>query len=808
MQGAGIAVIGGGPAGMSAAVVLANSGLNVYLVEKEPRLGGKAAYYGCKATDRCNKCNVCAVADKIREVASCRNIKVLTGCSVERSSGEFGDYRLRLSNGEVLEVGAVVIATGFDVFDARLRPHLGYGRHARVVSAFELERALRGGRMLAEYLGGVAPRSVAFIQCVGSRDVRGEHDYCSRVCCMYSLRLAKVIREQLPAIEIAVFYMDFQGGGKAPQAFKEYCETAGNVRMIRSMPGEVRVLDGLESGEGAGERPHCLEVRYEDPDTGDVRRAGFDLVVLAVGSAPGSDTGRFGEVFGVGAGHDGFFDSPTGVPGIFVAGSCRGPMDIAEAMRDGEGVATEILNALARGNMWELSSSPTKVQDRPDRGQGDGSQGDHVVVVGGGLAGMVAAKTLADLGVAVTIVERDVSLGGRVHLSERPDVSALVERIMEDELISVKTSSRIGRLRGQAGNFEVILSSSHPGGDLPGIIRAGAIIVSTGHRLELPAPAAGAGLPDGGGVVTLSEFRKGNIFKEPAGRRVVFWVPVMAGNNGPAFRLTLRTAVRTLDRGGEVIVLCEDVKVAGGGMSVLYREARDRGAVFIKCGSHIPGVQRADGVDGEGGKLIITVRDSSLAGPGDVAGYLRVECDCFVIAEEMVPDIDAPELASILNVHPGPLGFFQEDNVHLLPADSSRRGIYFAGTCRGPQDEDEVVSDARVAALRAYRLISRSHSPVDWATASVDPGKCALCLTCLRSCPHAAIEVDHENRAARVTPIACQGCGVCVSECPARAITLKHLEVHPEDHLEGHWGREEYFDGRDGLDDLDDLEVS
>ncbi|HHV61578.1 MAG TPA: CoB--CoM heterodisulfide reductase iron-sulfur subunit A family protein [Firmicutes bacterium] len=784
MEGSGIAVIGGGPAGMSAAVALANNGLNVYLVEKEPVLGGKAAYYGCKATDKCNKCNVCLVADKKRQVASHQNIKVLTGCSVERSSGEFGDYKLRLSNGEILEVRAIVIATGFDVFDARLRPHLGYGRHERVVSAFELERALRGGRTLAEYLGGVAPRSIAFIQCVGSRDVRSEHDYCSRVCCMYSLRLAKVIREQLPDAEITVFYMDFQGGGKAPRAFREYCETTGNVRMIRSMPGEVRVLEGLASEDGADDRPHQLEVRFEDPDTGDVRKAGFDLVVLAVGSTPGSDTTRLREVFGVGAGRDGFFDSPTGVPGIFAAGACRGPMDIAEAMRDGEGVATEILNTLARGNMWALSGSPVRVQSRPP-GRDDGRPGDHVLVVGGGLAGMVAAKTLADLGVTVTIVERDASLGGRAYLSERPDVSALLEKVMEDELISIKTSSRIASLRGMAGGFEVMLSS-HLGGGPPGTIRAGAIIISIGHRLELPAAAVGARLPADAGILTLSEFRRGSIFKEPAGRRVVFWIPVMAGNNGPAFRLTLQTIIPVLDRGGEVVVLCDDVKVAGGGMSALYRKARDRGAIFIRCGSSAPGVERASEAGRSGGRLTVTARDGSLAGlagfagpdgPTGPAGYLRIVCDCFVIAEEMVPDIDAPQLASILNIHPGPLGFFQEDNVHLLPSDSSRRGIYFAGTCRGPQDDDEVVLDARVAALRAYHLVSGSHCPVDWATASVDPGKCALCLTCLRSCPHAAIEVDHENRAARVTPIACQGCGVCASECPARAITLKHLEV-------------------------------
>ncbi|MDI7246670.1 MAG: FAD-dependent oxidoreductase [Bacillota bacterium] len=766
MESSRVVVVGAGVAGMSAARSLAAAGARVTLVEKGERLGGMAADYACKGTDRCNKCNVCLVHELVRDVKSRPDIDVMTGCTVDWAEAlPSGGYRLKVGGREV-GCSAVVLATGFEPFDASARPEFGYRVHPAVVTALDLEKALRDGGGIGERFGRPIG-SVAFVQCVGSRDLQQGRGYCSRVCCMYSLRMARAVRHRHPSAEVTVFYMDFQAAGKDPADLRRRAETEDGVRFVRARPSEVA---SAPDGRAV--------VWFEDLDGGRCRPAEFDLVILAVGTGPGRDTRTLADMFGLGLDESGFFApadpgdaTATGVPGVFVAGMCRGPRDIAESVADGERAALAVLREEAARRAGQRLALSLPVGTWPGRrvlrGQPETIEvSSTVLVLGRTVEGMEAARILSDLGCRAVIVGEEAHPDGSSGLAH-----SLLARVDEDSSIDVLAGGRLVRLDGQAGGFRATIEG--PGG-LVSEICAGALIVATGYRREFPEAARG--LAGRACVVGLSELGESGVpwavgeehRKGGGGRRAVIWVGVRPDTARAVFRQAILAALSALAAGWEVYVLCPEVAVAGPGDEELYLEARRQGAVFVKYEEE-PEVQA-------GSALRVLVRDPCLGAGGagdDVPGLLAIDADVLVVAEEAYPPPDAPELARVLQVNTGPLGFFQDDNVNLLPVLTNRRSIFAVGGCRGATGVADAMADAHVAAYLAARLVGTGNLHVDWATARVDQDKCALCLTCVRTCPHRAVGVDDEMRAAKISRAACWGCGVCTSECPGKAIALE-----------------------------------
>ena len=241
---------------------------------------------------------------------------------------------------EELNVGAIIVATGFDVFDARGRGSLGYGRYPNVVTGLDLERIFARQGYLRLPGNGKKPRNVAFIQCVGSRD--NSHGYCSQVCCKYAMRLAGLIKYQNPDTKVTIFYIDLQTAGKGFAQFYEKYKR--DMRFIRGVPVEV--------SQNASD---ALEVRFEDIAEGGVRREDFDLVVLSVGISPGKNSWDLARTLGINMADDGFFDvrdplhlNETNVDGVFLAGTCQGPKDIPDSIAHGIAAASKAMHALAR----------------------------------------------------------------------------------------------------------------------------------------------------------------------------------------------------------------------------------------------------------------------------------------------------------------------------------------------------------------------------------------------------------------------------------------------------------------------------
>jgi len=217
-----------------------------------------------------------------------------------------------------LEVDAVVIATGFKPFDPHLKPRFGYGRVPGVMTSLELDSLLRTDN----WTPGTDIRSVAFIQCVGSRDPKIGRNYCSQVCCGNAMRLARLLKHRFTEIEPTMFYMDIQTYDR--DFTRRLSEAAREVRLVRAIPAEIR-----SGGHG---RP---EILYQGPQDVRVCEA-FDLVVLSIGISPGNSE-VFESLLGSNPNMDGLL-GPDGEQvsttrqGVFVAGAAQGPRSIKDTV--------------------------------------------------------------------------------------------------------------------------------------------------------------------------------------------------------------------------------------------------------------------------------------------------------------------------------------------------------------------------------------------------------------------------------------------------------------------------------------------
>jgi len=264
-----------------------------------------------------------------------------------------------------IEAGSIIIASGFKTFDPRRIPAYGYGRFPNIITAMEFERLVNasgptGGKVLLA--NGEEPKSVGIIHCVGSRD-ENYHAYCSRVCCMYSLKFAHLLGEKTKAT-IYDFYIDMRCFGKGYEEFYHRLLKEG-TKFVRGRVSEISTLALTEKEEGK------LIIRVEDTLLGAVRRISVDMAILAVGLEPGIDHNRLAKTFNISCSQDTFFleRHPKLAPvssfsdGIFLAGTCQGPKDIPDTVAQAGAAAAEAL-ALADLGKVELEPITAVIDDK------------------------------------------------------------------------------------------------------------------------------------------------------------------------------------------------------------------------------------------------------------------------------------------------------------------------------------------------------------------------------------------------------------------------------------------------------------
>ncbi len=346
-------VVGGGIAGIQAALDIADAGFQVYVVERQARLGGRVAQlFKTYPTME-------SVADllhpRIERLLAHPRVKVLTESQVIEVGGYYGNFEISVQAGggsepEMIDltVGTIVVATGHDLFDPHLKPELGYGVYPGVITSLEYEQLISedgptGGELLVE---GKKPEDIVFIQCVGSRDRQLGRPYCSRICCMYTAKHAYVAREKAPDADVSVFYMDIRAYGKGFEEFYDEVRESG-VFYRRGSPSEI-----IKRGDK-------LIVRAEDTLLHQAIEVPADLVVLAVGMQPNAGTAGVATLLRLSNSADGFLAEAhpklrpveTAVAGVYLAGTCQGPKDIPDTVSQASAAASAAMVPLMRGRV-------------------------------------------------------------------------------------------------------------------------------------------------------------------------------------------------------------------------------------------------------------------------------------------------------------------------------------------------------------------------------------------------------------------------------------------------------------------------
>jgi heterodisulfide reductase subunit A len=425
-------IIGGGIAGMNAALDLAEMGFKVYMLENSESIGGHMA--ALDKTFPTLDCSICIEGPKMVDCGRHPNIEILANAELVKVDGYIGNFKVKVRKkaryvipdrctgcGECkdacpieypnewdmnlgtrkaisvpfdqavplvytinrdyciecykcvdvcgareainfdqkdeevdLEVGAIIVSTGFDVYLPYDMPLLGYGKYPNVITSMEFERLIlaagpTGGKVIRQS-DGKKPHSIAFIQCVGSRD-KNKYPYCSNFCCMYTLKHVVQLKEKYKEdVEVYVFYMDIRSPGKGYEEFYDRARERG-VNFIR---GRVSRID---------EDPttHNLVVHSEDQTLGQPIEIEADMVVLATASIPKKGSDEVARILNLSRGADGFFmeshpklkpmDAPT--DGVFYAGACQGLKDIPFSVSQGSGAASRAATVISKPK-WKI----------------------------------------------------------------------------------------------------------------------------------------------------------------------------------------------------------------------------------------------------------------------------------------------------------------------------------------------------------------------------------------------------------------------------------------------------------------------
>ncbi|MCF2140334.1 MAG: CoB--CoM heterodisulfide reductase iron-sulfur subunit A family protein [Candidatus Lokiarchaeota archaeon] len=425
-------IIGAGIAGINTALDLANQGFHVYLVEKEPTIGGHMAQLD--KTFPTMDCSSCILTPKMVEISRNPNITVMAYSEIEHVDGYVGNFQVQIRKkahyvdqlkctgcGEcaqhcpvsvgnefdlglshrkaiyipfpqavpglytidmehcikcgicasttvcepqainfddqdeidTIEVGTIIVATGYDPIDVSNLGNYGYGRFENVITGLEMERNLSStGPNLGHPVrpsDGTSPKSIVWIQCVGSRDTReGYHPYCSRVCCMYAIKQARQYKEKHPEAQCYIFYIDIRAFGKGYEEFYELASHEYGIKFMRGRLAEIQ------------ENPDkSLLIRAEDTFLAQPIEINVDMVVLSIGLETTHDSGKIASMLAIQKSTDGFFmeahpklrpvDSLT--DGIFIAGVAQGPKDIPDAVSQAKGAAAGAAILMAKGEV-------------------------------------------------------------------------------------------------------------------------------------------------------------------------------------------------------------------------------------------------------------------------------------------------------------------------------------------------------------------------------------------------------------------------------------------------------------------------
>ncbi len=328
-----VAVIGAGIAGIEAATQVANMGHKVIVIEKDDRPGGHVAGW-----DRLFPFQRNATLMTKELLSQSKEFKILNQTTVADVQQDGDKFRIWLSDGQGITASAVLVSTGFKLFDAHRKEEYGYGIYDNVITSADLERMFASGKPVTKKNGEKLNR-IAFIHCVGSRDEKVNNRHCSKVCCATAVKQACEIKQMYPDAEVYCFYMDLRMFDRHFESMYLEAQTTYGVMFVRG-----RLSEAAESIDGR------VTIKAEDTLMGNQLKITVDMLVLMTGMEAAEGTEALSEKLDIVVGKDGFLNPAddylqsnlTRREGVFLAGTCTGPKTIPETLADARAAAISI----------------------------------------------------------------------------------------------------------------------------------------------------------------------------------------------------------------------------------------------------------------------------------------------------------------------------------------------------------------------------------------------------------------------------------------------------------------------------------
>ncbi|OFZ79853.1 MAG: hypothetical protein A2583_06185 [Bdellovibrionales bacterium RIFOXYD1_FULL_53_11] len=351
-------IIGGGVAGITAALQLAEAGKKVFLVEKTGMLGGNVARLHTTYPHQYPAAIL--LNTLVNKVEANKNIQVFKDSMVVENSGYIGNFKSKISTkGKTteIEVGNVIVATGLTAFNPSKLSRFGYGRNPDVITSVEFETMAKSGKITTK--AGAVPKTVAIVNCVGSRD-QDSHEYCSRCCCQNSLKYANQITASHPDASVYLIHSDMRSFGKGCEEFYELASKNGTIFALFDIKTPPVV-------KATGARP---VVELKEKMSGENLEIAADLVVLSVGMEANTDSHDIAKLVSISVDKNGFFIEKhpkldpvaTTTDGIYIAGCCHGPKDITDSVIQASAASARILATVAKGKV-EIAAITSSVTE-------------------------------------------------------------------------------------------------------------------------------------------------------------------------------------------------------------------------------------------------------------------------------------------------------------------------------------------------------------------------------------------------------------------------------------------------------------
>ena len=400
------------------------------------------------------------------------------------------------------------------------------------------------------------------------------------------------------------------------------------------------------------------------------------------------------------------------------------------------------------------------------------------MVVGGGIAGMASAKSLANQGYETHIIERSAQLGGQaLNLYQtvtgediQKKLSALIKEVQGNKKIHTHLDTTISKVEGFVGNFETTLSSNGKTHQL----EHGVAVIATGASPLKPAEYSYGEDPR---ILTSLELDRKFLDKDPALKKINTAVFIQCvGSREPERPYCSRVCcthtvdsalqLKKLNPDMSVFVLYRDIRTYGE-REYIYKEAREAGVIFIRYS-----LDRKPEVNLKNGRLLVKTTDPIIGRP------VEIETDLITLATAIIPNRDE-QLANFFKVSLNADGFFVERHAKLGPSEFATDGVFLCGLAHYPKPIDESIAQGRAAASRAITLLAQKTIHTSGNIAETNPVLCSQCGVCVSVCPFSAPSFAEEgpfSGRAQINPVLCKGCGLCVASCRSGAIHLKGFD--------------------------------